>query len=347
MLLAVSVLALTAAVLLAASGGLGRAVAAVGSVVGGAIDRIAVQPSPSPSVAPDLGVATLTAPTESYTNQASVDLSGTVPRAVVGQSNVRLRLYLTLKGQEPAPIKEVAAPATTQFTIPGVELTKGTNDFTLTIVGPAGESDPSATVTYVLDTSPPKVTLTAPKNGTTVNRGAVTITGKTQARSTIVAHDSDSNASATTEAAADGTFSVTVALSAGVNGILVTATDPAGNSAEAVLSVRRGAGKLSVTISASTYRFSAKQLPAALTLNSIVTDPDGRPIDSAAVTFTISIPGVPTISVDATTDGTGLATFRTTIPKGATPGLSGPVTALVTTTEFGQATARTTLTITK
>jgi hypothetical protein len=346
-LLVLSVVALCAAVLFAATGGLGRVIASVGSVFGGAIDRITATTTPAPSQLPDFGAPTLIAPAEAYTNQPTVDLTGTVPRGVVGQTNVRLRLYLALKGQDPAPIKEVPAPATTQFTIPGVELTKGTNDFTITIVGPGGESDPSAVVTYVLDTSVPKIALSSPKDGATINRPAVTMTGKTQARSAVVAHNDGNNATATTEAAADGTFSLPIALAAGVNAIQLTATDPAGNAGQLALSVRRGAGKLSVSISASAYRFGVKHLPAQVSLRAVVTNPDGQPLEAVTVTFTLSVPGVPTISADVVTDASGVATFDTTIPKGAAAGLSGPATAFVTTPEFGQTSDRTTITITK
>jgi len=70
-----------------------------------------------------------------------------------------------------------------------VELTKGTNDFTVSIVGPAGESDPSAVVRYVFDAAPPKITISSPKNNALVNGKAVKIKGKTQARTTLAARN--------------------------------------------------------------------------------------------------------------------------------------------------------------
>jgi hypothetical protein len=62
------------------------------------------------------------------------------------------------------------------------------------------------------------------------------------------------------------------------------------------------------------------------------------------VSFTLAIPGVPAITGDDRTDGTGTAVFRTTIPAGATPG-SGLATALVSTTRFGDASGRSSITI--
>ncbi len=79
----------------------------------------------------------------------------------------------------------------------------------------------------------------------------------------------------------------------------------------------------------------------------VVTDPDGKPLSGAAVTFTLPIPGFEPVSHDDVTDANGVATFRTTIQKGATPNLSGRATVVVTSTEFGQALDSKTITIIK
>jgi hypothetical protein len=77
-----------------------------------------------------------------------------------------------------------------------------------------------------------------------------------------------------------------------------------------------------------------------------VTDPDGRPLEGATVLFIIQVTGIPPIVPSPiATDGAGVASFRTTIPAAATVG-SGPVTARVTTDEFGEIRVQTTLTIT-
>jgi hypothetical protein len=77
--------------------------------------------------------------------------------------------------------------ATTAQTVIPVELTKGINDFTVTIVGPGGESDPSLVVRYVLDQAPAKITIYSPEEGAVVNGTVVEISGKTQARSSLIA----------------------------------------------------------------------------------------------------------------------------------------------------------------
>jgi protocatechuate 3,4-dioxygenase beta subunit len=87
-------------------------------------------------------------------------------------------------------------------------------------------------------------------------------------------------------------------------------------------------------LSASDYRIRRGRLPEPVTLIAKVTDPDGKPLAGAPVTFTLSIPGIPTVTSDTTTDERGRASFRTTVPTGADLG-DGSATVLVSTDEFG------------
>jgi hypothetical protein len=333
------------AVLLAGVGGLDRVVGAVGSAVGGLVDRVSATPAPSPTPELVLDAPTLEAPANAYTKAPTITLRGTIPAAFAGDDAYSLRLYVTLPDADPKPVKDVAVPRTALFSLPGIELVAGPNDFTVSLVGPGSESEPSAVVTYVLDTEPPAVTVTSPKDGSTINRDAVEIKGRTQALSDLVARNEANGASATATAADDGTYVVSVPLAAGPNGITITSTDPAGNTGTAVIGVRRGSGKLTADLTASSYRIAHASLPEPLTVRVVVTDPDGLPLEGATVLFTITVPGIPAIvPSEIETDGGGTATFRTTIPRAATAG-TGPIVAQVTTTEFGAATVRTVLTI--
>jgi hypothetical protein len=64
------------------------------------------------------------------------------------------------------------------------------------------------------------------------------------------------------------------------------------------------------------------------------------------VTFTLSIPGIPTVTGEATTNSNGRAAFETTIPKGADRG-AGSAAILVKTDDFGSTSDNTVITITK
>ncbi len=333
-------------ILSAGTGQLGRFVAGFGTAFGGIVDNVAATPTPTPTEAPPIPAPVLNPPVEGYTNQQTIDLTGTIPPQVAGLTDYRIRVYLTLPDQSPAPIQEVAVGSTPQFTVPGVPLVKGANEFTATIVGPEGESQTSATARYVYDISKPKVTITSPEDGATVNAKTVELVGKTQGRSKLIARNEANNSSITGSAATDGSFTLTLPIESGPNGITITATDPAGNVGTLVISVLRGSGELTATLSLSGYRFQVAKLPRQITFTAVVTDPDGHPLEGAGVTYSISIPGIPVINKDAVTDGTGTAVFETTVPNGAQTG-TGIATVLVTTTDFGTTSARAVFTIAK
>lgn len=328
------ILATAAGVLYIGVGGLSTVAANVGSTVSGFVDDITATPTPAPSVAFISDAPLIESPDEPYTRELTADLVVTVPADLVGAPDHRLRIYLALKDQAPAPIDEVPMPEVARTVIP-VDLTKGINDFSITIVGPAGESDPSPIVRYVLDEVKPPITINAPRDGAVVNAQAVTIKGKTQGRSTVIARNVTNGASIAGTAASDGLFELRLSLATGENAITIESTDPAGNVREETITVRRGSGELTISLSASTYSIPRDSLPEGVRLTATVTDPDGRPVDSATVLFTLSIPGIATVTEQATTGSNGRAVFETTIPRGADVG-EGNAAARV---EVGSATA--------
>lgn len=344
LIMALALVALGLGVLYVGMGGLGKVVGAVGSMAGGFVAGVTATPSPQPSVATISDAPSVEAPEEPYTSADSTDLVITVPRDVVGDSSARLRIYLALQDQAAVAIDEV--PITGPTTIVPVALTKGVNDFSVTVLDPAGESDHSLVIRFIQDSVAPKIAITSPKNGAKVNGKAVTIKGKTQGRTTLIARNDANGASITANALGDGTFSLTLAIAAGTNNITIEGTDPAGNVGTAKLAVKRGTGKLTVSLSASAYQISQRKLPRSIRLSAKVNDPNGRPVAGADVTFTLSIPGIPTVTYDAKTSSSGSATFTTTIPKGADIG-KGSAAVLVSSTEFGSVADVTVITITK
>ena len=110
--------------------------------------------------------------------------------------------------------------------------------------------------------------------------------------------------------------------------------------------VKRGTGKLTVSLVSSTYQIRRGNLPQSIRLTANANDPDGRPLGGASVTFTLSIPGIPTITAEGTTSANGSATFRTTVPKGADLG-QGSATVLISSDDFGSAQDFTVITIRK
>jgi hypothetical protein len=339
------VAALGVGVLYVGMAGFGTAVGSLGSTLTGFLGNVTATPTPKPTILVPADAPSLALPTEPYTAESTVDLQVTVPKALVGDPDYKIRVYMALPDQSPNALQDVPLSDLQQTVIP-VELNKGINDFSVTLVGPGGESEASAVARFVLDATPPKITISSPKNGAVVNRPTVDIRGKTQARTTLIARNGDNGSTFTATAGADGSFVLTVAIATGSNDISITATDPAGNASEATLSVRRGSGKLTASLSASTYQVKRSQLPEPVTLSATVTDPDGRPLANAPITFTLSMPGIPTVTRDTTTNSSGKASFATTIPKGADIG-QGSATILVSSGDFGSTQDYTVISIVK
>jgi hypothetical protein len=202
-------------------------------------------------------------------------------------------------------------------------------------------------VAYVLDVTKPAIKFTSPKNNAVINAKSVVVTGKTQARSELKLTNTTTDASVIGAADVSGAFSLIIPINAGVNQLSLTATDPAGNSKTGTLSVRKGSGDLAAALTASTYQVRISKLPESVQLAVVVTDPDGRPLANARVTFSLTVPGVPPIVSKAIlTSDTGKAVFTTTIPKGATKGQC-KATALVKTKDFGETTVLTIINLVK
>jgi uncharacterized protein YfaS (alpha-2-macroglobulin family) len=78
-----------------------------------------------------------------------------------------------------------------------------------------------------------------------------------------------------------------------------------------------------------------------------VTNPDGKPLAGARVTFSLAVPGIPAIASKAMlTNADGEISWSTTIPKGSTTGQISAV-AIVKTADFGDTTDRTVINLVK
>ena len=340
-------MALGIGVLWIASGAFGPFVTGVLSGFGGFVDTLsaAVASAPPTAPPPTSDAPVIVPPAEAYTNDDTVDVTVTVPTSVVGDAQSSLRLWVAVGDNEPTLLAEQAVGQTSQQLIPNVELSKGRNAFQASIMGAGGESERSAVVTWVLDTSKPKLTIISPKDGSSTAKNTITIKGKTQARSSVRVRNDENGATTTVDANKDGLFEARIAIAAGKNAILITTTDPAGNPNEANLTIRKGSGKTTARLTASAYHFKTKKLPKSVTFTVVVTDPDGDPIGDAVALFTVSVPGLEAIvSSEIKVNDNGTARFTTSIPKGAMPG-SGLATVLVNTDDFGNVTDRQVLTV--
>jgi hypothetical protein len=334
-LLALAVVLLGAAVFLTASGGIGPLVASLGRSIDDAFGRLiaTTEPSPTAPVATDAPI--IAAPDQPSTNEPEVTLRITVPVDVVG-TTASVRVYLALEGLALSPIAEVPVGDTTQVAAT-VELTKGRNDFSATIVRDGVESPEAPIVTFVLDQDPPKITISSPKQNATVNAATVKIAGTTQAGSDLIAHNDANGTSVTGQAATDGKFSLELPLDQGSNAIEIRATDPAGNEATLTLTVKQGSGDIHARLTASLYTISVSKPPRSLQLRVRVTDPDGAPLAGATAAFTLQLHGVAPITNTLVTDADGRAIWTVSLVAKMTTG-SGLATVLVTYPGFGDTT---------
>lgn len=338
LLLGLSVVALGGAVFLTATGGIGPLVSTLGASFSGALDRIAATPVPSASVIVATNSPIINPVASPYSRDKTIDLKVTVPSDVVGTPNAKVRVYVALQGLEPAPVSEVAIASLVTIAVP-VDLIKGRNDFTATIIRDGVESEPSPIVRIILDQDPPKVTVRSPKPGSTVDGQVAKIIGSTEAGAYLIARNDANGISISSAAGPDGSFSIILQLEPGTNAIHITATDVAGNSSTSDLSYVQGSGQMSANLSASLYRISVAHPPGSLQLTVVVTDPTGKAVPDATAFFTLQIPGLGPISGQATTDANGRASFTTALVGKMTKG-NGQATVLVTHPLFGQTTDR-------
>jgi hypothetical protein len=338
-----AVVALGGAVLLAAMGMLGGAVSGIGAGLAGMIGA-APTDSPVPSVVPLPDAPSFALPGTTYTSEETVDVQGSVPASVTGKTGYTVVVSGGLKGQDAVDLAEVTVGETTVFSIEKVPLRIGVNVLTARISGPAGDSPASDPIYVAVDLKPPPISITSPDDGATVNGTTVTITGKTQGRSDLIARNETTQASISSQAEANGAFKIKIGIRDGKNAIVIEATDPAGNSSTATLQVEKGKGALQAKMAASARTVQKSDLPQDMLFTLTVTDPNGDRLPGALVTFSVSVPGIPTLTKDVKTGSDGRATYKVTLPKGATAG-GALATAFVTTDEYGDTSAKLTFTI--
>jgi hypothetical protein len=166
-----------------------------------------------------------------------------------------------------------------------------------------------------------------------VNASAVTVRGSTEPSSSVTITNRSTGKAVTARSAAEGSatpgrFGVRVAIAGGANSLTIVVVDVAGNRSERELRVVKGDGTLDVRFGLSRTLIYRSRLPGTLGVSVKLVDRDGRPIDGAHVTFSVSPPGLPTSTFEATTtDGT--ASWSVSLPKEGAIAGRGFATAMI------------------
>jgi bacillopeptidase F len=133
-----------------------------------------------------------------------------------------------VNGRQVALSEESSAFRTT------ISLTKEITSVTVDAVDKAGNHN-TTTRSVVLDTTPPFLRVNSPAEGLITNRSSISITGEAEAGSYLTVAGNSQQLQGTAPARAN--FSAQVSLNEGLNTLLVTALDMAGNTNKSVIHV--------------------------------------------------------------------------------------------------------------
>ena len=123
---------------------------------------------------------------------------------------------------------------------PATALADGQHTLTVDIEDNDGNAAETATATFIVDTVPPTLNVTAPANALVTNKSSLTVTGTTNdatSSSVTVKVAVNGTDQGSVTVAANGSFSKAVTLSEGSNSLVVTATDAAGKVSTVTRSV--------------------------------------------------------------------------------------------------------------
>jgi hypothetical protein len=227
------------------------------------------------------------ASTKSY----SLNVKSTTPVVDILESGAPIAAG-TLFNRPVAPVVRVTESATSiSATLNGSPFASGTTistDGSYTLRATAsdtfGHTSPEATATFTVDTTAPVVKITSPANGATLHADHVSVSGTVSG--TDVARFTVAGTNVTP--AADGTFTINVALENGPNVITATAIDRAGNSGSDVVSVTSDAARAGIILT----------LPVDQLLTNRTTTPVIGQVLTPSLAASVTLNGAP-IAIDS------------------------------------------------
>jgi hypothetical protein len=306
-----ALLVLGAVIVSAGSGVLGRAAGSFAGPVGGLVgDLVPRSASPSPTALPAL-VPRLDRPRSKYTNEKTYTLTGHLPSGFRGTPDATVRIY-----DNGRFVVAIAVTSTTDFVAPGLALVEGDNELTATIATEGQEGEPSDAISIIRDDVAPKITLSSPKDGLKVTAATARVAGSTEAGSTVTVHNISSGGSTTVIVDDRGAFQVDVTLIDGQNELVISATDPAGNTTTKTVTVTRDAGGVSATLTLSSRSVSGNG-QGTLSMTATIRDDRGRAVTAGTATFIVTPPNQGALVSQPQPIAGGVASWSVTLARQA------------------------------
>jgi hypothetical protein len=231
------------------------------------------------------------APAQTLTRDSTVDLTLLRPSGLDPTSDYTLRIVVNgaTERERPLPVQE-------QFVIAGIALGEGENSIRAALIDGAGLGGTSPAITITRDTTAPVIRVTRPEPGATAYSERFQMRGRTEAGATLDVVDVATGATLETSVDAEGRFATELTLGVGANQLVLSSRDLAGNTASTHVVINRAESLAALTLTVSDDQLKAVDLPQRLVATAFIQDENGRPVDGAEVTFSLSPPNATTIT---------------------------------------------------
>jgi len=196
-----------------------------------------------------------------------------------------------------------------RVTLKGVPLKRGSNRLAVVFANASGTGPPSDTLSIRLDDLPPRLKVTAPRDGATLNADDVVVKGRTVPGLRVIVRNVTTDQKEEAFADGEGRFQAQIGLKRGRDTIKVAVADAVGNQATKEVVIVRGNGKAEADLALSRHRVRRSALPKAIDATVTVRDAEGRPIKGARVEFTFAPRGQGAQVNEDVTSKMGVATW--------------------------------------
>ena len=282
-----------------------------------------------PVVGAPTGQPTFVAPKATLVNKRRIPLRVRVPEPGVPWDGLELRV---LRGGTQV-LAQLVSPddldSKGRVTLRNVRLKRGTNRLSVVFANATGIGPASEPLAIRMDDRPPKLKVTSPLVGATLNADTVTVKGRTVPGIRAIVRNVFTDEKVEVIADGTGRFEADIGLKRGRNTLKVAVSDAAGNQNPLEIAIVRGNGRAEARLTLSRQRIRRSSLPRPLGATVTVLDAEGRPIRNARVEFAFGPPGLLTQVRNGSTSRLGVARSEMRLVEG-TLADKGLVTVTVT-----------------